>query len=420
MESDRETNNTSEGNGDFIGIKECQKDKKATTALQAFTMAQIINYFIEAVAGDNEKSKDFKSLRESSYQMFKEGHIQKIMLMSGYKTVIIKCDCLPEMRKDRVYKIIMRINDGSGEIQFSKCGCVAGKGPRASCKHIASVCYALENFSRVFLDEPEHLACTDLLQKWNQPRKRRLSPKKISELDFAIESHNNKKKTRGLQGRKPEEIVGQITDTDLRAVRNLKTKLELFRTENVKVKLSIFPVLSQDQGCSASGPVSSSARESSKCTTTTSTSTTTNSNNINCNFSANSSVTDNIIHQRVLVLQEGLNKTADERIDIFRKTQAQSQCSLWFEERRGRITGSVCGRIINRNCNIYPKSIIENVLKISRNKTAAMVMGQEQEDRILARYINHKRENGHSDISVEKAGFLIGKRLAGCITRCSG
>ena len=171
------------------------------------------------------------------------------------------------------------------------------------------------------------------------------------------------------------------------------------------MKLSIFPVLSQDQGCSASGPVSSSARESSNCTTTTSTSTTTNSdNNNNSNFSANSSVSDNIIHQRVL-FKEGLNKTADERIDIFRKTQAQSECSLWFEERRGRITGSVCGRIINRNCNIYPKSIIENVLKISRNKTAAMVMGQEQEDRILARYINHKRENGHSDISVEKAGF---------------
>ena len=71
MESDRQTNSTSEGNDDFIGIKDCQKDKKAIVALQAFTMAQIINYFIDAVAGDNEKSKDFKSLRESSYQMFK-------------------------------------------------------------------------------------------------------------------------------------------------------------------------------------------------------------------------------------------------------------------------------------------------------------------------------------------------------------
>ena len=127
--------------------------QKAIVALQAFTMAQIINYFIEAVAIDNEKSKDFKSLRESFYQMFKKGHHQNIMLKSGYETVIIKCDCLPEMRKDRVYKIMMRINVKSGEIQFGKCGCVVGKGPRASCKHIASVCYSLENFIRVFLDD---------------------------------------------------------------------------------------------------------------------------------------------------------------------------------------------------------------------------------------------------------------------------
>ena len=55
MESNRQKNSTSEGNDDFIGIKDCQKDKKAIVALQAFTVQQIINYFIEAVAGDNEK-----------------------------------------------------------------------------------------------------------------------------------------------------------------------------------------------------------------------------------------------------------------------------------------------------------------------------------------------------------------------------
>ena len=58
------------------------------------------NYFIEAVSGDNEKAKDFKSFRESSFQMFKEGHVQNILLKGGYETVIIKCDCLHEMRKD--------------------------------------------------------------------------------------------------------------------------------------------------------------------------------------------------------------------------------------------------------------------------------------------------------------------------------
>ena len=49
-------------NGDFVDIRECEKDRKLVSAIQAFTMAQIINYFIEAVAGDKENSKDFKSI----------------------------------------------------------------------------------------------------------------------------------------------------------------------------------------------------------------------------------------------------------------------------------------------------------------------------------------------------------------------
>ena len=79
--------------------------------------------------------------------MFKEGHVQKIELKRGYEcSIIIKCNCFPEMRKDRVYKIIiMWIHRRSGEIQFAKCGCVAGKGPRACCKLIASALYRQVN-----------------------------------------------------------------------------------------------------------------------------------------------------------------------------------------------------------------------------------------------------------------------------------
>ena len=38
-----------------------------------------------------------------------------------------------------------------------------------------------------------------------------------------------------------------------------------------------------------------------------------------------------------------------------------------------------------------------------------MVMGSEQEDRTLVRYLQHKRENGQPDIAVQKAGFIIDK-----------
>ena len=34
--------------------------------------------FDEVIAADNQPTKDFKSLRESSFQLFKEGHVQKL------------------------------------------------------------------------------------------------------------------------------------------------------------------------------------------------------------------------------------------------------------------------------------------------------------------------------------------------------
>jgi len=110
----------------FLDIKECESDNKITSTLQMFTMAQIVSYFIEAFSSDKERKNDFKSLRESSFQMFKEGHIQKILLKGGYGTIIIKCQCLPEMRKDRVYNIMVRLNNTNADIQFAKCDCVAG------------------------------------------------------------------------------------------------------------------------------------------------------------------------------------------------------------------------------------------------------------------------------------------------------
>ena len=48
-----------------------------------------------------------------------------------------------------MYKIQMQLEEASFDIHSAQCGCPAGKGPYASCKHIATLCYALEEFSRV-------------------------------------------------------------------------------------------------------------------------------------------------------------------------------------------------------------------------------------------------------------------------------
>ena len=137
----------------------------------SFTNANIINYFLVCTATDGMPSSDVKTINSSAVNMFRCGHVQDIMI--GYdKHMYIQVKCLPEMRKDRVYKILLCMDANVNDAIGAECGCPAGKGPCESCKHIAALCYALEEFSRLG-KLPEYVTCTDKLQQWNKPREKK-------------------------------------------------------------------------------------------------------------------------------------------------------------------------------------------------------------------------------------------------------
>ena len=50
------------------------------------------------------------------------------------------------MRKDRIYNLLMSIDQNCYDITAANCDCPAGKGPSASCKHVGALCYALVEF----------------------------------------------------------------------------------------------------------------------------------------------------------------------------------------------------------------------------------------------------------------------------------
>ena len=64
---------------------------------------------------------------------------------------------------------------------FSECTCSAGRASHASCKHIAAVLYALEEFSQMGYTQ-ESTTCTERLQQWNQPRSKKAFVKTVSEM----------------------------------------------------------------------------------------------------------------------------------------------------------------------------------------------------------------------------------------------
>ena len=143
----------SKANATYLKLQDIYKSPSIFPTLQNFYMSQVLNYFIEAVSADSKLKQDVKSLRESSFQMFKAGHVQDICLKAGFRTLIIISSCLPEMRKDKIYSLMIRIEVPTADIQFAKCECAAGMGPKATCKHIASLYYALEDFVRIFLHQ---------------------------------------------------------------------------------------------------------------------------------------------------------------------------------------------------------------------------------------------------------------------------
>ena len=105
---------------------------------------------------------------------------------------IIKYVRLPETKKDKLYNIRLTM-DGNAEVENAPCGCPAGAGPKGSCKHISALCYSLEEYCRIKkLRSPQ--SCTSELQKWNQPRKRKLESRSVEDISFVKHEYGKTKK----------------------------------------------------------------------------------------------------------------------------------------------------------------------------------------------------------------------------------
>lgn len=159
--------------------------------LPEFTMENMSVYFVSRLVSDGKAANDYKNLKKKAYPLFKAGHIQSILVSYQNDQYIVKCICLPEMKKDILYKVELTI-DSTDDITGADCGCPADAKPNGSCKHISALCYAIEKFGKVRkLREPE--SCTSRLQEWNQPRKRRLESEPTETISFVKEVYGKQK-----------------------------------------------------------------------------------------------------------------------------------------------------------------------------------------------------------------------------------
>ena len=145
-------------------------------------MANLTTYFVTRIVSDNKQANDFKSINKKAYPLFKDGNVQYISTSAYQGKCYITATCIPEMKKTLVYHLKMILVE-QGDIDHAECGCPAGQGPKGSCKHIAALGYALEEFSRI-KNVRDPVACTSQLQSWNQPRKKVLGSAEVGDIKF--------------------------------------------------------------------------------------------------------------------------------------------------------------------------------------------------------------------------------------------
>ena len=257
------------------------------------------------------------------------------MCQDADSDLYIRAKCLPEMRKDRVYLIVIGLDSLSHEVLSAQCGCAAGMGPKASCKHIAALCYALEEFTRL-RHLPEFLTCTDKLQTWNQPRPRKLQT-------IPVESLRQRK-----QELKPPKKRSQAT----RVTSEFDPRPEFLKASDPQPMEQLrCSLLSLNKPCAFLhilvpdiGKIAHDHNYAQRpCVGMSQTA------SVPIILPSSDIVTERTLSpEEVVEGKQIFGVSAQQRREIEENTRVQSLAKEWYYVRAKRITSSICGRILTQ------------------------------------------------------------------------
>lgn len=259
--------------------------------------------------------------------------------------------------------------DSSGDIIYGNCNpCPAGKPPLASCKHyLAALCFALEEYIRLGRSQ-EFLTCTERLQTWNQPRKRKLEALSVYDIDFSrkVFGTENLKHNKALHD--PRLCIYREPSTE----KANQTLLQEISRESLNC--GFYSILSKEPLCPSSLIVSPIKEQP---------------------------MSLEEIHAKAKRIKSNLFVGEKERELISRATKNQSDCQKWFEHRKTRITALKCKRVLQRP-DTSPTKAVKEILHLNDNfQSNYMKQGLTDEANIIKSYENLFKCN------VSKLGFVI-------------
>ncbi|XP_047027501.1 uncharacterized protein LOC124635615 [Helicoverpa zea] len=170
------------------------KSVDSTTVLPNFDIININTYFLELYK-DSIGMSDYSAVHRRGYNMLQNNYLLALVTANTSTHIFFKGQVHSENTKALTYFASIAICNGSGSIIQSVCECVAGKGPKAICKHVSVLCYAILKFreqNKWFIK----MTPTQKKQVWHVPKKNKLdvSPKKAENLSYEIAEYNVCKK----------------------------------------------------------------------------------------------------------------------------------------------------------------------------------------------------------------------------------
>ena len=350
--------------------------------VQSFGMPSIVQYFIDV-------KDDFRAIKEDSYQMYYRGHVQELEVkddVTAEKT-LIRSNVLPSMKTDKLYKAII-ILDKESEICQANCDCPSGKGPKASCKHIAAITYAIDEFVRLFTKSELDMAKTEQLSQWKRPRPRKIQP--LATYDMPFEKQKPGKVTKELKGKHPSTYqLDEICDSDIKSAKTLIHALKSYqeKTGNQVGFLHVLdaqnPIASNDIQAPVGSIIDSMKQTIQKI--------------------ARSEKTR---EEKIEGILEALQVNQEQRDRIERETKEQSSTYLWMRAREMRISASKCHRVITFTNRTSGQNLINEIIKPKQFSTAATQFGIQHENLAIEKYIDYKKSLG-DNVTVEKTGLVI-------------
>ena len=362
----------------------------------SFTTEKLTDYFVHCKDRDGLERQDWKSLNSGGYKLLAEGHVQDVMIKISNGDCLIKAYCLPEMKKAKKYAVSATINQQTTNVIEATCSCPAGCGPQGSCKLIAALCFCVESFVRardISLDLGEE-ACTAALQKWNQPRKRRLDPKKADDISFKTpipsyaESESKRSERKAYD---PRPLTMQNTS---------QAELDEFRDELKELPNGTGFLHLLYKPCNTSPSVTTSPLPLIP-------------RSVQCRMKAK--LLSMPLPPSLHVLQElgeefidGITPNSQQRSDIEKATHMQANCVRWHEERYCRLTALNFGAVVKRrsaHTNLATTLLSDKVLP---STIRAIKWGRDHEQIALAQYTSKIAEL-HPNLTLQAAGLYIGQ-----------